>query len=137
MSGPTASQDIPHHDGHDRELARLQISEQWLESFVLASGKVCALKEPRTKMAGQHLLLYYPDLQGEPTVEEQSEMLGHAVRIARQWGERLFRDPGAYSILHNGSANTRVPDFHIHIFVLNSRIDELFHKIWERNVPTQ
>ena len=96
------------------------------DSFLLSSGRVCRWESPRVFLLRHYLVLTFLQEQGEPTEAEEIEMLTHALSEARQFAEKLLKNPEAFVLVHSGRSSRRVRGWHIHIVLIASR----WQKAW-------
>lgn len=86
-----------------------------LQSGVLRSGKTYELLESHRSAVehGQHLILQITPKENDPTEEEEAELMGLSIKVAKSYAS----EPGRYRVAKNGSAVCTQPHIHIHIIL--------------------
>ena len=96
------------------------------ESVSLSTGRACELVRVRNVWIPRYYLLAFPKSQGEPTVEEVSEMMSIGVERAKDLALESVGDPEAYGLIYSGYSARREKGWHIHIILLGNR----WRKAW-------
>lgn len=96
----------------------------------LNSGNTCAVVQPWVPFVQGYSVLVYPEEQGQPSAEQQDEMLVLALRIARELSQTKFGDSERYLLIHNGLGARRRRNFHYHIIPVAGRPQKTFVYLW-------
>lgn len=100
--------------------------EMLREAVPLSTGKSCELVTIRDAWIPHYYLLAFPSSQGEPTVNEVSEMLSVGVERANHLAQEYVGDPEAYGLVYSGYSARREKGWHVHIILLGNR----WRKAW-------
>lgn len=99
-------------------------------TFHLASGTHCHLVSPRLPFGLPYRVLVWGDGQPPPSVDEQAQMLGLALRLARELSQARFDDPERYMLIHNGLGARRRRTFHYHLIPVSGRGEKTLVYFW-------
>lgn len=100
--------------------------EDLRESVSLATGRTCELVRVRNEWIPHYFILAFPNSQGEPTVEEVSEMMAIGVKRAKGLALEAVGDSEAYGLIYSGYSARREKGWHVHIILLGNR----WRKAW-------
>jgi len=103
---------------------------------ILSTGRECRLESARAPFLKDYFVLAFDTVQGDPTEEEEAELLSLALGEARCLAKEKLLDPGAFVIIHSGRANRRVIHWHAHILLVSNRWQKawLYFVLWGKNV---
>lgn len=87
--------------------------------YLLTSGAQCHLSKARHPFLRNYFVLSFP--YGEPGTEEESELISHALRCARELSLTIAGKQEAYTVIYSGHATRRSMGWHAHIIVLANR----------------
>jgi hypothetical protein len=106
------------------------------EAVVLKSGRAGIWQCPHIAFLHHYMVLTFPQEQGEPTKDEQSEMLSFAVFEARRISEEVLNDPESFVIIQSGSSNRRSRGWHIHMVLVKNRWEKawLYFVLFGKNI---
>jgi len=96
------------------------------ESVLLSTGKACELIRIRNEWIPNYYLLAFRSSQGEPTIDEVSEMMAIGVERAKSLALASVGDSEAYGLIYSGYSARREKGWHIHIVLLGNR----WRKAW-------
>ena len=92
-----------------------------LEQFNLASGNKFEIIKIQKDLIPNYYLLAFPKTQGEPSIDEVSEMLKIGIRHAKSISKQIVGDEEAFTMLYSGYSARREKGWHIHIVLLGNR----------------
>lgn len=88
---------------------------------LLNSGNQCDLIKIKKDLIPNYYILSFPKTQGEPSVQEVTEMLNLGVAYAQELAGEKLNDKEAFSILYSGYSSRREKGWHVHIVLLGNR----------------
>jgi hypothetical protein len=91
------------------------------ERFKLKSGKTCEIIKIEKNLIPNYYLIAFPKTQGEPSIDEVSEMLQVGIKHAKIISRKLLGDEEAFTMLYSGYSARREKGWHIHIVLLGNR----------------
>ncbi len=92
-----------------------------LEIVRLRTGNVLELRIPRSSVCDHHLLMVFPESQGEISQDELFESAAKATQYASQIARSTHGDPEAYVVVKHGSSVARVRAHHWHLLLVKTR----------------
>lgn len=101
-----------------------------VRTHALASGATCHFVSPRIPFGFPYRVLVWGEGQPAPTQDEQAEMLGLALRLARELSQARFGDPERYMLIHNGRGARRRRTFHYHVIPVAGRGEKTLVYLW-------
>ncbi|MCB1582043.1 MAG: hypothetical protein KDI92_03195 [Xanthomonadales bacterium] len=75
------------------------------QSFELSTGKLCKLLRIKKDLIPNYYILAFPKAQGEPNVDEVSEMVTIGIDFAKAIAKKRVGDSEAYSLLYSGTVH--------------------------------
>lgn len=115
---------------HARGRLQVEPSGYAMETLTLRSGGRCAAKTVSVPLARGYTVLVFPESQGQPSLDDQCEMLAISLRLARDISQQRFGNPDCYLLIHNGLGTRRRRNFHFHIIPVANRIEKTFVYLW-------
>jgi hypothetical protein len=91
------------------------------EQFNLTTGNNCEIIKIERDLIPNYYLLAFPKTQGEPSIDEISEMLQIGISHAKTISKKIVGDEEAFSLLYSGYSARREKGWHIHIVLLGNR----------------
>lgn len=91
------------------------------QPITLSSGRFCTLENPRIPFFASYRVLAWMQDQGEPTPDEQEELLAVALQEARKVATTYVGRSEGFTLIHSGRGSRRADRWHIHIVAVSSR----------------
>jgi hypothetical protein len=106
------------------------------KAVVLKSGRAGVWQCPKVAFLQHYIVLTFPQEQGEPTKDEQSEMLAIAITEARRVSAEVLNDPESFVMIQSGCSNRRSRGWHIHLVLVKNRWDKawLYFVLFWKNI---
>ncbi|MCP4521054.1 MAG: hypothetical protein GY827_05125 [Cytophagales bacterium] len=94
---------------------------KYYKEIKLKSGRFCQLIKIEKDLIPNYYLVTFPKKNGQPTVDEVTEMLEIGVKKAKEVAKSIVGDEEAFTILYSGYSARREKGWHIHIILLGNR----------------
>jgi len=117
-------------------LRRVATSDLGDDLFMLHTGRTCLIARPRVPLLRHYFVLTFSPSQGEPSSDEEAEMLALALHEARRRASLLIGDPEGFTLIHSGRGNRRTHGWHVHLAIIRGRWQKawLYFVLWGKNV---